>query len=369
MFKIDKYLEKQSNYSNPDKYSTIRMCTHFTFVCATATLLITIFRPFISYIPLTLIFLGLLTSGTLYILWFIFKEGLLIKHSATILISFSKIILVPMLTVSGGINSQFMPIVLLMPFIFMLIGGFNYAIFSIVFWTIAWLLFFFIGPTSYDLTSNIWDEGKAASATLWLTVANFLTLMIILKIENINRRQQNTLLELANSDALTDIFNRRGLMEVLERELIHSQTSKRELSLLFIDIDHFKKFNDFKGHDEGDIALKRIAACLKEEIRSEKDTIARFGGEEFVVILKETGQEKAYEIAENMRNAVTNLALFYGSKTSDRLSITTGLYSTNCINENQKAILKKADQALYHGKENGRNQTVSANELLNATAQ
>lgn len=368
MFKIDKYLEKQSNYANPDKYSTIRMCTHFTFVCATATLLITIFRPFISFIPLSLIFLGLITSGILYILWFIFKEGLLIKYSATILITMSKIILVPMLTVSGGINSQFMPVVLLMPFIFMLIGGFNYAIISIAFWSIAWLIFFFIGPTSYDLTSNIWDEGKAASATLWLTVANFLSLMIILKIENINRRQQNNLLELANSDALTDIFNRRGLIEVLERELLYSQTSKKELSLMFIDIDYFKKFNDFHGHDEGDIALKRIAACLKEQISSEKDTIARFGGEEFVVILKEASHAKAFEIAEQMREAVMDLALFYGSKSSNRTSITIGLYTTDCINENQKTVLKKADQALYQGKESGRNKTVSANELFNAKA-
>lgn len=368
MFKIDKYLEKQPNYSNPDKFSTIRMSTHFTFVCATATLLITILRPFISYIPLPLIFLGLLTSGILYILWFIFKEGLLIEQSSTILFVVSKIILVPMLTVSGGINSQFMPVVLLMPFIFMLIGGFNYAVFSIAFWTVAWLAFFFIGPTSYNLTNNIWDEGKAASTTLWLTVANILTLMIILKIENINRRQQTTLLELANSDALTDLFNRRGLIEVLERELIHSQTSKKALSLIFIDIDYFKKFNDFNGHDEGDTALKKIAACLKEEIRNEKDQVARFGGEEFVVILKETSQEKAYDIAEKMRKAVTNLALFYGPKTNNRLSITCGIYTTNCINETQKTILKKADQALYHGKENGRNQTVSANELFNVTA-
>lgn len=365
MFKIDNFLEKQSSYSNPDKYSTIRMCTHFTFVCATATLLITIFRPFISYIPIALIILGLITSGILYILWFIFKEGLLIEQSSTILLCISKIILVPMLTVSGGINSQFMPIVLLTPFIFMLIGGFNYAIISIVFWTIAWLVFFFIGQTPYNLTNNIWDEGKAASSTLWLTVANILTLMIILKIENINRRQQNTLLRLANSDALTDIFNRRGLMEVLEHELRHSQDSQQELSILFIDIDYFKKFNDFNGHDEGDIALKRIAACLKEQIRSEQDTIARFGGEEFIVILKETPENKAFEIAENMRKMITDLALFYGAKTSNKLSITIGLYCTNCINENQKIILKKADQALYYGKENGRNQTVSANELLN----
>lgn len=363
MLKLSKLLEKQSIYSTPDKYSNTRLATHFTFVCATATLFITVFRPFVSYIPIELIVLGLITSGVLYVLWFIFKEGLLIEHSSKILLAVSKLILLPMLIVSGGINSQFLPVVLILPFIFLLIGGFNYAIVSIIFWTIVWPIFFFIGPIPFDLTNSIWDEGKVASITLWLMLTNILSLMIIIKIENINRRQQNALIQLANSDVLTGVLNRRGLIETLEKDIEDSKKHLSQLSVMFIDIDHFKKFNDHNGHAEGDIALRRVAQCLQDNVCPGKDTIARFGGEEFVAILKRVDQQKAHNIADEMRTAVKSLALFYGTTTNDRLSITIGFYTTRCRDEDQKIILKKADNALYYGKANGRDKTVCANTL------
>lgn len=366
MLPLNKYLEKKSNYTNPDTYAAIKMCTQFTFACATATLLVTFLLAFITPIPLIVSLLGVFISGFLYILWFLFKEGILIKYSNNILLVASKLILLPKIFITGGIYSELIPLALILPFIFMLLGGFYHAFTAIVFWTISWLILFFIGEVPFDLTNSVWNEGKAASITLWLVATNILSLMVILKIENINRRQQKSLLKIANSDVLTDVHNRRGLIEILQKEMDYCVRNKQVLSLLFIDIDHFKRFNDNNGHEQGDIALKRVAACLKEQVRKNQDTVARFGGEEFVVLLRDTQSDKAFEIAEKMRSSIKSLQMYYDTRTKstseEMLSITIGLYSTNCINETQKSILKKADQALYFGKENGRDQVVKAQQ-------
>lgn len=364
MLKLNKYLEEQTNYNNPDKYATVKMSTQFTFACATAVLFVTILLPFITSIPLIVTLLGLFISGFLYILWFIFKEGILIKHSSNILLVVSKLILFPKIFITGGLYSELIPIALILPFIFMLLGGFNHALTAIVFWTISWLVLFFIGEVPFDLTNTVWNDGKAASITLWLVATNLLSLMVVLKIENINRRQQKSLLKLANSDVLTDVHNRRGLVEILQKEVDYCLRSKKTLSVLFLDIDHFKLFNDNNGHAQGDIALKRVAACLKMKIRKGQDTVARFGGEEFVIVLRETESDEAFQIAEKIRESIKDLHIHYEKGSDKVLSITIGLYATNCINESQKSILKKADQALYYGKENGRDIVISANQLI-----
>lgn len=363
MQKLNKYLEQKPNYADPDKYANIKMCTHFTFACATTTLLITFLLPFITPTPLIVTLLGLFISGFLFIIWFLFKEGILIKHSSNILLVVSKLILLPKIFITGGIYSELVPVALVLPFIFMLLGGFNHALIAIVFWTITWLFLFFIGEVPFDLTTSVWNDGKAASITLWLVATNFLSLMVVLKIENINRRQQKNLLQIANSDVLTDVYNRRGLMETLQQEVDYCIRTKRMLSVLFIDIDHFKRFNDNNGHANGDLALKKVAACLKKQVRKGQDTVARFGGEEFVIVLRETENEEAYEVAEKIRESIKDLSMHYEKNSDDVLTITIGLYTTNCINESQKSILKKADQALYFGKEHGRDRVISAKQL------
>lgn len=358
MFNIFKYLEGQSSDSVRYGDAHDNVTTQFTFACAAATLFITLLLPFLSNIPLIVTLLGVFISGFLFILWFLFKEGVLIKHSANILLIVSKLILLPKILITGSLYSELIPVALILPFIFMLLGGFNHALTVISFWAITWLILCFIGPIPFNLTETTWNEGKAASITLWLVATSILSLMVIIKIENINRRQKKYLMQIANSDALTDVYNRRGLSELLQNEIEYCSRTKRELSILFLDIDHFKRYNDNNGHAKGDAALKKVAACLKENTRVGQDIVARFGGEEFVVILRETSQDEAYSIAEKIRIKIKDLGIFYEATQSDRLSITIGLYTTNCINESEKSIIKKADQALYFGKENGRDQVV-----------
>src|SRR5205814_7209901 len=104
-------------------------------------------------------------------------------------------------------------------------------------------------------------------------------------------------------DGLTQVYNKRYLLEFLDREMARCLRHGRELSLALVDIDHFKKINDNFGHLAGDYVLRELAACLKTRIRKE-ECLARYGGEEFVLVLPETGRANTLQLAEKLRKLV-----------------------------------------------------------------
>ncbi|MEZ5427326.1 MAG: diguanylate cyclase [Pyrinomonadaceae bacterium] len=171
------------------------------------------------------------------------------------------------------------------------------------------------------------------------------------------KKANEELQHLANSDGLTGVGNRRRFEEFLADEWNRAVRSKSEISLILIDIDHFKPFNDTYGHQAGDDCLKRVAAALKNIIKRPADLIARFGGEEFAVVLGGTGRDGARKIAEQAMTNVAELNIPHrGSGTSDRVTISIGVATTLAKMEMTEAdLIKAADKALYRAKEDGRN--------------
>lgn len=163
-------------------------------------------------------------------------------------------------------------------------------------------------------------------------------------------KQQNHLRELAMMDQLTHLYNRHFLMDMAPRKIAEAVRHNIELSLLFIDLDHFKHINDTYGHSTGDQVLEKLAGVLKDSCRSE-DIAARFGGEEFVVILSHCNESDALNKAENIRTQIAAIPF-------DEFSITASI-GVVCLPEGGgcdfKGLFELADKALYKAKENGRN--------------
>lgn len=163
------------------------------------------------------------------------------------------------------------------------------------------------------------------------------------------------LAKISRTDALTQVANRGYLNEVLEKEWLLAIRNQTAISVILIDIDCFKLFNDTYGHPEGDLCLKRVAKKLASIVKRPADLVARYGGEEFAVVLPDTSN--AESIAERCRKAVFDMQIPHStSVVCDTVTISAGLctiipqHKSDC-----SEIIDAADKALYHSKENGRN--------------
>jgi diguanylate cyclase (GGDEF)-like protein len=192
------------------------------------------------------------------------------------------------------------------------------------------------------------------------------------EIESINRQlaEKNALLErynqqltlLATTDSLTGLLNRRRLMELGVSECRRAARFGHSLSLLMIDIDHFKSINDGWGHQFGDQVIGAVAHTLSSRVRQGVDVVARMGGEEFVLLLPETAPADAHGLAEVLRESVEALRFpireageFAGVTVSIGVAAQSGASS-----ESFEKLLDRADRALYVAKQAGRNQVHSA---------
>lgn len=173
-------------------------------------------------------------------------------------------------------------------------------------------------------------------------------------------QEKNTLLkELADKDGLTGVYNNRFFQTALDRELSRTVRQKYTLSLLLIDIDHFKRFNDDHGHLVGDFVLSDFAKTLAENLR-EYDTLARYGGEEFVVILPETTSEEAELVANKLCSTIAERK-FVDQGKKYNVTASFGVASREGAAEegpNKMQLIKMADEALYEAKKKGRNRVV-----------
>lgn len=179
-----------------------------------------------------------------------------------------------------------------------------------------------------------------------------------LKIKSLQdslKKSNHLLLELSNTDPLTQLSNRRCLMETLEREIKRSERSGAPVSLVMLDIDHFKQVNDTYGHQQGDTVLKAVADLLRQHLR-QYDMAARFGGEEFSLVLPTTDLEQATEVAERLRTRVATIP-FKSSLQNLTLSVSLGVatYPHGTV-RTVDDLIREADYALYEAKRGGRNQ-------------
>lgn len=158
-------------------------------------------------------------------------------------------------------------------------------------------------------------------------------------------------------DPLTGAGNRVALEQSLTREIEVSRRHGQALSVIMLDMDHFKSLNDDHGHQAGDAALKAVALLLREQLRN-VDMVFRFGGEEFVLLLSNTNSDAAIIVGERIRAAIENLS-FLAAEKQVRLSASLGC-ATYQLCESQDDLLRRTDQALYEAKRGGRNRTRNA---------
>jgi diguanylate cyclase (GGDEF)-like protein len=176
--------------------------------------------------------------------------------------------------------------------------------------------------------------------------------------------QGRLIAELAEHDPLTGTKNRRVLDEHLSRLWQQSLEDRRAMAVLLIDVDHFKAFNDFYGHQAGDQALCEIARTLQDVVSRPLDLLARYGGEEFAAILYDVDGRQARDIAERMRLAVMNLAIPHrGSRNQGKVTISVGVAAIQPQPERKpRGVLQLADEALYAAKSEGRNRVHAMDE-------
>jgi diguanylate cyclase (GGDEF)-like protein len=161
---------------------------------------------------------------------------------------------------------------------------------------------------------------------------------------------------LSMTDELTGLFNRRSFDNSFEKEFLRAQRYKNNLTVVMFDIDLFKSINDTFGHPCGDFILKQVANASLQTFRK-TDTVFRFGGEEFVVILTETDIEQAKIPLERFRKTIETLGLTYQDKAVD-VTVSVGACQYSDKFSNKEELLKQADDALYEAKNNGRNRCI-----------
>jgi diguanylate cyclase (GGDEF)-like protein len=164
--------------------------------------------------------------------------------------------------------------------------------------------------------------------------------------------------ELSITDSLTGLFNRRYFEERFFEEIHRSERHNLSFSLAMIDIDDFKLFNDTEGHLAGDDILKNIANIAKDCLRV-SDVIARFGGEEFAVIMPQTEKEEAFLVAERIRKSIKEqVPATWKSFPRDNITISTGISTFPYDGRDRKELIRNADKALYRGKMTGKDKTI-----------
>jgi diguanylate cyclase (GGDEF)-like protein len=205
-------------------------------------------------------------------------------------------------------------------------------------------------------------ENRVRERTQALEARNEELSRLRLALETANQR----LKRLVAVDALTGIANRRHFDRALDRELRRARRERQPLSLIFLDLDEFKRFNDNYGHTQGDEVLRRVALTLDETFRRGGDLVARYGGEEFAVVLPGVDARRAGLYAERLRRRVWRLAINNAaSQVSDRITISAGVataipHAPEFIDATPDALLRAADQALYRAKCQGRNRVCMA---------
>jgi len=181
------------------------------------------------------------------------------------------------------------------------------------------------------------------------------------RIEKALRASEARYKNLASTDALTGLYNRRYFFKAAANEIARVKRSKKSFCLGMMDVDHFKKFNDQYGHQNGDKCLIQVAALALKTIR-EMDLLARYGGEEFIFLFPEANLEQGFVIAERIRNYIADTAVVLAN-TSTNVTVSIGLkvveeFEGQTTNELLKAAIRQADAALYTAKSEGRNRVV-----------
>jgi diguanylate cyclase (GGDEF)-like protein len=219
------------------------------------------------------------------------------------------------------------------------------------------------GDTEFQLDDGRWVQARVRPS------ADGTSLTVVSEITSAKRTEaalqatNEQLDRLARTDSLTGLMNRRAFDDVLVREFLRSLRANEPISVMLCDVDHFKRYNDSYGHQQGDQCLKDVAGRLKHILRRPADIAARYGGEEFVVLLPNTDAAGARAVAEAFRQAVRGLNIPHRGSDHRRVTISIGVASSPGPAIDSAAILlRRADEALYRSKADGRDRVTDVND-------
>lgn len=229
---------------------------------------------------------------------------------------------------------------------------------------IGLILFFIVGYLAY--IGVLWGQQTEWRDLLipgiFLLGAVYVWLTINLSLQTAVDLRRISLLEMENiTDPLTQVYNRRYLERHLEDEVARSKRYSLDLSVLMLDIDHFKRVNDTYGHQAGDVTLTALGSLLKADLR-DLDVVARYGGEEFLVICTNTGIDGAALVAERLRHLIeahpVEITDASGASQNIQISISVGVAGLSASVDSKEKLVQAADRALYRAKGDGRNRVI-----------
>lgn len=208
-----------------------------------------------------------------------------------------------------------------------------------------------------DIYAAWWQRTVTIAGVMLALAAAFIGLSFAFGLQlRCRMRAESKLAMLAQTDGLTGLHNRRTLGEILDQEWRRARRTRSMFSLLFVDIDWFKVYNDTYGHQAGDATLAAVAKCIGDNIRRPLDHAARYGGEEFIVVLPDTSPDGAIAMAENIRVAIADLGIEHSGSEFGRVTASIGAATwTPEQDSDVSAVIRVADQALYTAKATGRN--------------
>lgn len=314
----------------------------------------------INYLPDFLAWLGLVNIALSITVYGVIRGNYLPRFEAELGVGLCVIIIAPLVLFTGGINSQYIYLVPLAPMMAALLGSVTLNWIMAAFLVVCTVGLYFTADFWPDLTGYVFSQEKTRVRSVWLVVSIIIAGGFGMYFRRSYDDQSELLDRLAAVDHLTGLLNRRGLEVRLQEELQRAARSGQPLSVLMIDVDFFKQFNDRHGHAAGDDCLIKVARCLRSQTRAE-DINSRYGGEEFLIVLSNTNVCEATIVAEKLRAAITEInPLPDGSG----ISVTIGIASLAQSNNKEKSpaaeeLIRWADSALYRGKEAGRNRVVA----------
>jgi diguanylate cyclase (GGDEF)-like protein len=233
----------------------------------------------------------------------------------------------------------------------------------------ALILLFIPGYATFAWSNR---DAQPTNVTLNVALVMFLGSFFVVVVTFLSRHTVRDLLRAAMLardaivDPLTGVFNRRYLETRLNGEVRRAFRYKRPLSVLMLDLDHFKEINDQFGHQGGDVVLSRIGTILATESRG-GDIVTRYGGDEFLIVAPDTDPDAAMVLAERLRHKIENSKLTNGTGAPISVTVTIGLSSLLSI-EDAAAMIEMADRALYDAKLSGRNCVRSASQIASGPA-
>ncbi len=336
----------------------INVLNLFAFVGFSITFVLGIRASFHEGLPLASALFGaffLFLSSHLYLR---FSSSHRAYKTGSLLLQSVLIVLCLYLVYSGGTNQTGPLWIYLVPPVVMFFSGFRRGLITIALFATAYSIlvfapFDFLHPVTYSY------EFKTRLLYSFLTLT-FLASFYEYSRQSSFQRLNELTIELekqARLDPLTHLLNRRGMRERIEQEFIRQQRNKTGLSFLLIDVDHFKRVNDSYGHETGDTVLMALSQLLTDSIRKQ-DAVARWGGEEFLLLLPDTSLTQAATLAEKIRAQLEEYPIRHDQH-SLHITLSIGVAEVKDSDRPDDAI-NRADKRLYLAKQQGRNRVVAA---------